>query len=104
MSDRPTLEVADIIRAHGDDYRQMRGGKLTSTEEYVLRSLAACRTAVLGGHLEVCEGCGHQRPVYNSCGNRHCPKCHSAARAQWLDAQRANLLPVPTIPGLYAFV
>ncbi len=95
MSDRPALEVADIIRAHGDDYRQARGGKLTSAEEYVLRSLAACRTAVLGGHLEECGECGHRRPAYNSCGNRHCPKCQAAARAAWLDAQRANLLPVP---------
>jgi hypothetical protein len=89
------VEVADIIRAHGEDYRQARGGKLTSAEEYVLRSLAACRTAVLGGHLEECQECGQRRPAYNSCGNRHCPKCQAAARAQWLDAQRANLLPVP---------
>lgn len=87
--------MADIIRAHGEDYRQARGGKLTSAEEYVLRSLAACRTAVLGGHLEECGECGHRRPAYNSCGNRHCPKCRAAARAAWLDAQRANLLPVP---------
>jgi hypothetical protein len=94
-STRPTLEVADIIRAHGEDYRRMRGGKLTSAEEYVLRSLAACRTAALGGHLEECQQCGHHRPVYNSCCNRHCPKCQAAARAQWLDKQRANLLPVP---------
>jgi len=89
------VEVADIIRAHGEDYRQARGGKLTSAEESVLRSLAACRTAVLGGHLEECQECGQRRPAYNSCGNRHCPKCQAAARAQWLDAQRANLLPVP---------
>jgi hypothetical protein len=95
VSDRPALEVADIIRAHGEDYRRARGGKLTSAEEFVLRSLAACRTAVLGGHLEECGECGHRRPVYNSCGNRHCPKCQAAARAAWLDAQRANLLPVP---------
>ncbi len=87
--------MADIIRVHGQDYRQARGGKLTSAEEYVLRSLATCRTAVLGGHLEECEECGQRRPAYNSCGNRHCPKCQAAARAAWLDAQRANLLPVP---------
>ncbi len=87
--------MADIIRAHGEAYRQARGGKLTSREEYVLRSLAACRTAVLGGHLEQCAECGQQRPAYNSCGNRHCPKCQAAARAAWLAAQRANLLPVP---------
>jgi len=95
VSDRPALEVADIIRAHGEDYRQARGGKLTLAEEYVLRSLAACRTAVLGGHLEECGKCGQRRPAYNSCGNRHCPKCQAAARAAWLDAQRENLLPVP---------
>jgi hypothetical protein len=61
----------------------------------VLRSLAACRTAVLGGHLEQCGECGHRRPAYNSCRNRHCPKCQAAARAAWLDARRAELLPVP---------
>lgn len=95
MSEQPKLEVADIIRAHGDEYRRWRGGKLSSEEEYVLRSLAACRTAVLGGHLEECGECGHRRPAYNSCRNRHCPKCQGARRAAWLDARRAELLPVP---------
>jgi len=92
---RPKLEVADIIRGHGEAYRRWRGGRLSSEEEYVLRSLAACRTAVLGGHLEECGECGHRRPAYNSCRNRHCPKCQGARRAAWLDARRAELLPVP---------
>jgi len=95
VSNRPALEVADIIRAHGEEYRQARGGKITFAEEYVLRSLAACRTAILGGHLEECHECGHRRPAYNSCHNRHCPKCQAAARGAWLAARRAELLPVP---------
>jgi Putative transposase/Transposase zinc-binding domain len=95
VSARPKLEVADVIRGHGEAYRRWRGGKLSSAEAYVLRSLAACRTAVLGGHLEQCGACGHRRPAYNSCRNRHCPKCQGAARAAWLDARRAELLPVP---------
>jgi len=60
-----------------------------------LKALASCRTAALGGHLDECEGCGYGRPSYNSCRNRHCPKCHAAARARWLEARRAELLPVP---------
>lgn len=95
MGERPALEVADIIRRHGDDYRRFRGGMLSLTEEYVLRNLAACRTAVMGGHVEECEDCGKQRIAYNSCGNRHCPKCQAAARAAWLEARRSELLPVP---------
>lgn len=71
-----------------------RGGSLTSAEQRVLQSLAACRTAALGGHLERCDQCGHGRPVYNSCRDRHCPKCQGAARAAWLDARREDLLPV----------
>lgn len=91
---RPALEVADIIRLHADDYRRMRGGRLTSAEEYVLRTLAACRTSVLGGHLEQCDHCGQERPAYNSCHDRHCPKCQAAARGEWLQQRQAELLPV----------
>jgi hypothetical protein len=106
MSTRRRWEVADIIRAHGEAYRRWRGGKLTTMEAYVLRSLAACRTAVLGGHLEECEHCGRERPTYNSCRNRHCPKCRGAASAEWLEARRGELLRVPyfhvvfTLPDL----
>ena len=94
MPDRPVLEVADIIRRYGDDYRRMRGGTIPIAEERVLRELAACRTSAMGGHLEVCDECGHERPAYNSCGNRHCPKCQGAARAAWLAARVEELLPV----------
>jgi len=105
MADRPSLEVAEIIRRHGDDYRKFRGKRMTPAEEYTMRMLAACRTAVLGGHLDRCDACGHQRPAYNSCHNRHCPKCQAAARAAWLRARQSELLPVPyfhvvfTLPG-----
>ena len=67
---------------------------MSSAKRRVLRALIACRTAALGGHLERCDQCGYERPVYNSCGNRHCPKCQAAARAEWLEAQAADLLPV----------
>jgi hypothetical protein len=85
-----------------------RGKSLTAAEKRVLQSLAACRTAALGGHLECCDRCGHNRPVYNSCRDRHCPKCQGAARAAWLDARREELLPVEyfhvvfTIPAAVA--
>ncbi len=83
---------------------------MTRAEKRVLQSLAACRTAALGGHLECCDKCGHGRPVYNSCRDRHCPKCQGAARAAWLDARREELLPVEyfhvvfTIPAAVAQV
>jgi hypothetical protein len=95
MPDRPLLEVADIIRRYADAYRRMRCGTIPIAEERVLRELAACRTSAMGGHLEVCDECGHERPAYNSCGNRHCPKCQGAARAAWLAARVEELLPVP---------
>ncbi|CAE6910083.1 IS91 family transposase ISAzo26 [Paraburkholderia domus] len=60
-----------------------------------MRAIEQCRTAALGGHVEQCDACGHQRIAYNSCGNRHCPKCQSLARAEWLDHRQADLLPVP---------
>jgi hypothetical protein len=92
---RPPLEVADVIRQCGKAFLRARGSSLTSAQRYVLKSLATCRTAALGGHLERCDQCGHERPAYNSCRNRHCPKCQAAARADWADARRAELLPVP---------
>ena len=87
-------EVADVIRVHFDDYRQARGGSLTSAETHVLKALAACRTAAMGGHVAECDRCGHRAYAYNSCCNRHCPKCQAAARADWLEARQADLLPV----------
>jgi putative transposase/transposase-like zinc-binding protein len=89
---RPRLEVADIVRRYGPAYRAAHA--CSRTQQRVLRALATCRTAALGGHLEQCDTCGHQRPAYNSCANRHCPKCQALARARWLDARRADLLDV----------
>lgn len=90
---RPTLEVADIVRAHGDEFRQAHGGSLSVGQKRVLRAIEQCRTAALGGHLEQCDQCGHERNAYNSCANRHCPKCQSLARAKWLEKRQAELLP-----------
>ena len=92
--ERPALEVADIIRVHGDEFLRKYGGTLADTQKKALRDLAACRTEALGGHIEQCLDCGHQRIAYNSCRNRHCPKCQAATRAHWLDREAQSLLPV----------
>ena len=89
------LEVADIFRRHGDAYRRARAGHLGRVERRVMSAIELCRTAELGGHTERCVDCGLIRIAYNSCRNRHCPKCQGAARAQWLAARQAELLPVP---------
>jgi hypothetical protein len=91
----PVLEVADIIRHHGPAYRQAHAAHLGRTERRVLAALEACRTPALGGHAEHCADCGLVRYAYNSCRNRHCPKCQGLARADWLEARQAELLPVP---------
>ena len=90
---RPALEVADIVRAYGDKFRQAYAASLSTRQKRVLRSIELCRTAALGGHLERCDQCGHERNAYNSCADRHCPKCQSLARAKWLEKRRAELLP-----------
>ncbi len=89
---RPELEVADVFRRHIDDYRQLHA--LTEGQEHVARPLLACRTAALGGHLERCTTYGFERPAYNSCRNRHCPKCQALAQARWVDARSCRILPV----------
>ena len=105
---RPALEVADVIREYGAAFRAQHGSWLTGTQHQALRDLAACRTAALGGHVEHCLDCGHDRIAYNSCRNRHCPKCQALSRAQWLDRQTKHLLPVAyfhvvfTLPGALA--
>src|SRR6202140_2273184 len=91
----PALEVADIFRRHGEAFRQAHAGHLGGVERRIMGAITACRTAVLGGHVEQCDDCGATRIAYNSCRNRHCPKCQGAARAQWLAARQAELLPVP---------
>src|SRR3974390_525716 len=78
------LEVAEVFRRHGEAFRQARAGHLGRVERRVMGAITACRTAALGGHLEQCEDCGATRIAYNSCRNRHCPKCQGLARAQWL--------------------
>ncbi len=92
--DRPPLEVADVFRAHSADFLRSAGGVISSAKLRVLRDVEACRTAKLGGHVDQCEACGHQQVSYNSCRNRHCPKCQGSARAEWLEARESDLLPV----------
>jgi hypothetical protein len=89
------IEVADIFRRHGKAYRQEHGAHLGRVERRVMGAITACRTAALGGHVEQCTDCGKLRISYNSCRNRHCPKCQNLARAQWIEARQAELLPVP---------
>ena len=91
----PALEVADIFRRHGEAFRQARAGHLGGVERRVMGAITVCRTAVLGGHIEQCDDCGATRIAYNSCRNRHCPKCQGLARAKWLADRQAELLPVP---------
>jgi Putative transposase/Transposase zinc-binding domain len=92
---RPAIEVADIFRHHGEAFRAAQGDRLTRAQRRVMAAIEACRTAVLGGHVEHCEQCRELRVAYNSCRNRHCPKCQGLARLQWLADRRAELLPVP---------
>jgi hypothetical protein len=91
----PAFEVAEIFRRHGDAYRRNHAGHLCRIERRVMSAIEICRTAVLGGHVEACEACGTTRIAYNSCRNRHCPKCQAAAREAWLTARQSELLPVP---------
>ena len=88
------LEVADIFRRHGPAYRQAHSGALGRASLRVMRAIELCRTAALGGHVEQCDACSHQRIAYNSCRNRHCPKCQTNAREKWLSARLRELLPV----------
>jgi len=87
----PRFEVADIFRLYGDEFRSQYS--LSYQQHLVMRDIGQCRTAVLGGHVAECDSCGGLRIAYNSCRNRHCPKCGSLAKAQWLEKQKANLLP-----------
>ena len=93
--DQPVLEIAGILRRHGAAYARTHEGHLGRVEKRVMSAITACRTAALGGHIEVCDDCGVTRIAYNSCRNRHCPKCQGSARAAWLAARQAELLPVP---------
>ncbi|MBI4521596.1 MAG: IS91 family transposase [Gemmatimonadetes bacterium] len=100
------MEVAEVFRRYGEKFRLT--GRISSAQHRVMDALVACRTAALGGHVDRCDRCGHEQISYNSCRNRHCPKCQAGATAQWLDKERANLLPVPyahvvfTLPQILA--
>lgn len=89
---RPALEVADIFRRFGGPYRRRR--KLPVQQHRVMRAIESCRTAALGGHVDRCNHCDHERISYNSCRNRHCPKCQNGKRAEWVERRRAELLPI----------
>jgi hypothetical protein len=92
---RPALEVADIFRSHGAAWRKANAGHLSLGQLKAMAAIEACRTAELGGHVAACEDCGHTVIGYNSCGNRHCPKCQGAAARAWLAEREADLLPLP---------
>lgn len=94
MQGRSALEVADIFRAHGPAWRDAQRGHLSLAQLKVMSAITQCRTAALGGHVLRCDGCGLDEVSYNSCRNRHCPKCQSSAAKRWLDARQADLLPV----------
>ena len=91
---RPRLEVADVFHRHGADWRRANDGHVSLDQLQVMSAIEQCRSAALGGHVERCEDCGHSRIAYNSCRNRHCPKCQGAAAQDWLAAREADLLPV----------
>ncbi|WFU61876.1 IS91 family transposase [Bradyrhizobium brasilense] len=92
---RPVLEVADILRSHGPAWRKAHAGHVSLDQLKVMSAIERCRTAALGGHVARCEDCAHTSIAYNSCRNRHCPKCQGAAAKQWLADREAELLPVP---------
>jgi hypothetical protein len=92
---RPALEVADIFRGHGSAWRQANAGHVSLGQLKVMSAIESCRTAALGGHVARCEKCAHTLIAYNSCRNRHCPKCQGAAAKEWLAEREAELLPVP---------
>ncbi len=105
---RPALEVADIFRDHGPAWRRANAGHVSLGQLKVMSAIENCRTAALGGHVARCEKCEHTQISYNSCRNRHCPKCQGAAAKDWLAAREADLLSVPyyhvvfTLPAVIA--
>jgi len=91
---RPPLEVADLIHAAGTTFYQRSRKWFTWLHLKILTAIVCCRTSTLGGHIDECSRCGHRAISFNSCRNRHCPKCQSNARDRWLEARRRELLPV----------
>lgn len=108
--ERPRLEVADIFRRYGEAYRQQHDGSLSTAQRRVMTAIEVCRTSALGGHLERCDSCGYERPCYDSCRDRHCPKCQSLARAEWVEKRTSEVLPthyfhvVFSVPGQIASI
>src|SRR5947209_6172383 len=107
---RPALEVADIFRDRGSAWREANAGHVSLGQLKVMSAIENCRTAALGGHVERCEACAHMQISYNSCRNRHCPKCQASAAKEWLAEREAELLPVPyfhvvfTLPAAIAHI
>ena len=98
---RPALEVADIFRTYGPAWRRAQAGHLSLGQLKVMSAIERCRTATLGGHVARCEKCSHTHIAYNSCRNRHCPKCQGAAAKEWLAEREAELLPIPYFHLVY---
>ena len=96
---RPRLALADIFRQYGPDYRARH--RLPLPHLRVMRAIETCRTAALGGHVETCGHCEHQRIAYNSCRNRHCPKCQSTAKERWIEQRKTELLPIPYFHAVF---
>ena len=92
---RERAGVAEIFRRAGSAFRERMAGRLDAGRLKVMAAIEACRTAVLGGHMYACEGCGREHPLFNSCRNRHCPTCQGMAAIRWSEARAAELLPVP---------
>ena len=99
---RPALEVADVFREHGPAWRQANAGHVSLEQLKVMSAIESCRTAALGGHVMRCEDCAHTLISYNSCRDRHCPKCLGGAAREWLAAREADLLPVPYFHVLFS--
>ena len=96
---RRSPEVADIFRRYGQHYRRKN---MVNTQQYkVMKRIELCRTAALGGHVETCDNCGHTRNAYNSCRDRHCPKCQTMVKEKWLNNRKAELLPCPYFHNVF---
>ncbi len=92
---RPRIEVADVFREYGEEYRRLHASSMSVEQRRVMRAIDLCRTAALGGHVDRCDRCGHEVISYNSCRNRHCPKCQNLDKALWREERRSEVLPVP---------
>ena len=97
MAERPRHEVAEIFETYLRSQPEGSGPSWSWVQRAVVERITACRTARLGGHIDACDACGHQRVSYNSCRNRHCPKCQGSAQVAWLQARQADVLPVPSL-------